>query len=99
VSPPARSPQHNNASDTPWAAVVALKALQTAKTRMHLNVDLRRRLVIAMLNDTLEAVRGSATVGRVLLVCDDQSAAAQLDVKGVDVVSGEPAHDLNSAFA
>ncbi|MDP9406213.1 MAG: hypothetical protein M3O86_06380, partial [Actinomycetota bacterium] len=59
-------------------AIVPLKALSAAKSRLAATVDPvdRRTLVAAMLHGVLAACRGCPRVGDVLLVAGDHDAAA-----------------------
>ena len=66
-----------------WSAVIPQKDLRLAKSRMALPNHRRRRLVVAMLDDTLDAVLGSAAVLRVIIVCDSHNDAPLLSRTGV----------------
>ena len=55
-----------------WSLIIPQKDLRLAKSRMALPDHQRRRLVLAMLDDTLTAVLGSAAVRSAIIVCDNQ---------------------------
>lgn len=81
-----------------WHAIVALKMLTRAKTRLAVPAGTRHDLALAMALDTAIALRQSAVVAGVTLVTPDPAvkiAAASLDV---DVLSDEPGDGLNSAL-
>jgi 2-phospho-L-lactate guanylyltransferase len=86
------------------AVVIAVKELSAAKTRLSPGVDgdARRELVLAMLTDTLAAVR-AAGLDQVVVVSPDMSVAeaartggAHIVVDRGDVLNGDV---LNAAFA
>ena len=82
-----------------WQAIVALKMLRRAKTRLAVPAGTRRDLALAMALDTAIALRRSAVVAGVMLVSPNPAvkiAAASLDV---DVLSDEPGDGLNSALS
>lgn len=86
------------------AVVIAVKELSAAKTRLSPGVDgnARRQLVLAMLTDTLAAVR-AAGLDQVVVVSPDTSVAEAAQASGArtvvdrgDVLNGDV---LNAAFA
>jgi 2-phospho-L-lactate/phosphoenolpyruvate guanylyltransferase len=84
-----------------WAAVIPLKHLAEAKTRLRgaLAGSVHERLVLAMAEDTVAAVRACPCVGEVLVVTDDTAAAAALARYGTRVIPDAPAAGLNAAVA
>jgi len=81
-----------------WVAVVPVKRLAAAKTRLRGAVPAVRHeaLVLAMLHDTLAAVRRCAQISRVLVVTDDPAAARVATRAGAERVPDGQA-DLNAA--
>lgn len=83
-----------------WVAVVPVKRLTAAKTRLRgaLPGVPHEALVLAMLADTLAAARGCALVDRVLVVTDDPVAARLAGEAGAERVPDGRA-GLNGALA
>jgi 2-phospho-L-lactate guanylyltransferase len=83
-----------------WVAVVPVKRLAVAKTRLRGTVVEvpHEALVLAMLADTLAAVRSCAAVDRVLVVTDDPAAARLAGEAGAERVP-DGRGDLNAALA
>lgn len=87
-----------------WTLVVPVKVVAQAKTRLagDLSPAERAALVRAMVLDTLSAARGAPTVGRVLVVTDDDLLVAGLPATvgaPVGVVPEPiPARGLNAAI-
>ena len=68
----------SSASDV--GVIIAVKKLSAAKTRLAplLSVDIRERIVLAMLADTISAVRGVADVTSVTVVTPDTAAVSMV---------------------
>ncbi len=87
-------------SASAWA-IVPVKNLASAKGRLApaLSPVLRRRLVLAMLEDVMATLRASPGIGRVLVVTRDREVA-QLAARRGAAVAEEPIDaDLNAAVA
>jgi 2-phospho-L-lactate guanylyltransferase len=71
-----------------WTAVIPVKRLDAAKTRLRGAVPAARHadLALAMVRDTVAAVLSSTSVGEVLVVTDDPAAAAAVTALGARVV-------------
>lgn len=84
----------------PTWAVVPVKALADAKRRLApvLSSDLRRHLVLTMLDDVLTALREVETIDRVLVVTPDPDIAALATAKDTIVLREERAVGLNPAL-
>jgi 2-phospho-L-lactate guanylyltransferase len=82
-----------------WVAVVPVKRLAAAKSRLRGAVDDSRHqdLALAMVRDTLAAVRTCPDVADVLVVTDDAVVTAIALAAGARVVPDEPAAGLNAA--
>lgn len=59
-----------------WTVVMPLKASRRGKSRIDLDPELRRRLVLVMATDTVAAVARARDVVRVLLVVEDAADGA-----------------------
>ncbi|SEM36634.1 2-phospho-L-lactate guanylyltransferase [Streptacidiphilus jiangxiensis] len=80
--------------------VIPLKPPSVGKSRLAPAVGaLRPRLALAFALDTVVAARGCAAVARVVAVCDDEQAGAQLALAGALVIPDSPAAGLNAAVA
>jgi 2-phospho-L-lactate guanylyltransferase len=80
-----------------WGVVVPVKRLELAKTRLApYGEQARQDLALAFAADVVEAARGAA---RVLVVTDDERAAARLAELGADVAPDDPDAGLNPALA
>jgi 2-phospho-L-lactate guanylyltransferase len=84
-----------------WVAVVPIKPLSLAKSRLRGTVPdrLHDRLVLAMAQDTVAAALRCERVGAVLVVTDDARARAALVAAGARWVPDAPRAGLNAAFA
>ena len=82
-------------------AVVPVKSLAEAKSRLSsvLPADLRRRLVLAMLEDVLDALAAVPGIDRTLVVTPDRDVAALSRRKGAGVLEEEAQSDLNAALS
>ena len=87
-------------SGADWTAVIPVKSLSAAKSRLRGAVaDARHEeLALAMVRDTVAAVRACAAVGDVLVVTDDPAAAAAVTALGARAVPDRPAAGLNAAM-
>jgi 2-phospho-L-lactate guanylyltransferase len=83
-----------------WTAVIPVKSLSAAKSRLRGAVaDARHEeLALAMVRDTVAAVRACPAVGDVLVVTDDPAAAAAVAALGARAVPDRPAAGLNAAM-
>ncbi|MFF4653824.1 2-phospho-L-lactate guanylyltransferase [Streptomyces sp. NPDC001380] len=81
-----------------WTVVLPVKPFAAAKSRLAgASCASRRALAHAFFRDTLEAVLGTAAVTRVLVVTDDQEAAAEARYAGAVPVPDRPPAGLNAA--
>lgn len=87
-------------SGADWTAVIPVKNLGAAKSRLRGAVaDARHEdLALAMVRDTVAAVRACAAVGDVLVVTDDPAGAAAVTALGARAVPDRPAAGLNAAM-
>src|SRR5579884_600924 len=69
-----------------WSIVLPVKRLAAAKSRLDLAAADRSRLAGAMAADTVAAALAAPSVGRVVVVSDDELAADLLTRLGADVV-------------
>jgi 2-phospho-L-lactate guanylyltransferase len=92
-------PVYSNSLDGRWTVVVPLKASVRGKSRIKVDPELRRALVLAMAVDTAAAASAAVGVGRVVVVVDDPSDGA--DLVELARVSILPTHrsGLNEALA
>jgi 2-phospho-L-lactate guanylyltransferase len=83
-----------------WTAVIPVKRLSVAKSRLRGAVPDARHaeLALAMVCDTVTAVLAAESVGRLLVVTDDPVAAAAVAGLGARVVPDRPGADLNDAM-
>ncbi len=81
-----------------WGAVLPVKPLRTAKSRLgELGDDVRRDLVVAFLHDTLSAVIGAAATDSVVVVTDDVTLAETARRLGAwSITDGQT--DLNASL-
>ncbi|MCU1674412.1 MAG: cofC [Frankiales bacterium] len=83
-----------------WGLVVPVKRLALAKTRLQAYGDaLRQDLALAFAVDVVTAALAADAVAHVLVVTDDERAAAALAGVGADVVADGPDAGLNPALA
>jgi len=85
--------------------VVPVKPLAKAKSRLRGAADggigeprAHARLAMALLRDTIDAVRAAPAVRRLLVVSSDPVVAAELGVFGIDVAPDGPVSGLNPAY-
>ncbi|GAB1694002.1 NTP transferase domain-containing protein [Krasilnikovia sp. M28-CT-15] len=85
---------------TGWVAVIPVKRLGTAKSRLRGAVAPARHaeLALAMLRDTVAAVLATPAVLELLVVTDDPDAAAAVAELGARAVPDRPAAGLNAAL-
>ena len=86
-----------------WSIVVPAKRLVVAKTRLRpltaaLGAERARRLVLALLADTVAAAVACPAVGEVLVVTDDPAAADVVRPFGARTLADEPDRGLNPAL-
>jgi 2-phospho-L-lactate guanylyltransferase len=82
-----------------WTAVVPVKPVAVAKTRLCLDPALRSRLALAFAVDTVSAVAACAGVCRVIVVTNDPDVSDAVEpLPGVAVVPDEPDAGLNPAL-
>jgi 2-phospho-L-lactate/phosphoenolpyruvate guanylyltransferase len=87
-------------SGADWTAVIPVKSLSAAKSRLRGAVaDARHEdLALAMVRDTVAAVVACSAVGTVLVITDDPAAAAAVTALGARAVPDRPAAGLNAAM-
>lgn len=81
-----------------WAAVVPVKRLSLAKTRLAVADDVRADLALAMAADTVAACLAARLVTTVVVVTDDDRAATAMAALGATVVPDMPDAGLNPAL-
>jgi 2-phospho-L-lactate guanylyltransferase len=83
-----------------WMAVMPVKRLSAAKSRLRGAVPAARHadLALAMVRDTVSAVLAGSAVAELVVVTDDPVAAAAVTALGARVVPDRPAADLNAAM-
>lgn len=99
----APSPPHAAATSrtaVPWVAVVPVKRLERAKTRLEplLAAAARADLALALALDTVDALLRTPAVARVVVVTDDARAAAGAAGLGAAVTPDTPDAGLNPAL-
>ncbi|WP_432836056.1 2-phospho-L-lactate guanylyltransferase [Dactylosporangium sp. CA-092794] len=84
-----------------WVAVVPVKPLRAAKTRLRGAVPeaVHPDLVLAMARDTVAAALACRAVARVVVVCDDPAVCAELTALGAVCLPDAPAAGLNAALS
>jgi 2-phospho-L-lactate/phosphoenolpyruvate guanylyltransferase len=82
-----------------WTAVIPVKRLSAAKSRLRGAVPAARHadLALAMVRDTVSAVVAGSAVAELVVVTDDPEAAAAVAALGARVVP-DPGADLNAAM-
>jgi 2-phospho-L-lactate guanylyltransferase len=83
-----------------WTAVIPVKRLSAAKSRLRGAVPDARHaeLALAMLRDTVTAVLAARAVAELLVVTDDTVAGAAAAGLGARIVPDRPGADLNGAM-
>ena len=82
-----------------WSVLMPVKVLAQAKSRLAgLTGPRRGELALALACDTATAVLACQAVARVIVITDDQVAAAALAALGAHVVPDEPRDGLNAAL-
>lgn len=83
-----------------WTAVIPVKPLIAAKSRLRGAVPAARHaeLALAMVRDTAAAVLAGSAVGELLVVTDDPVVAAEVAGLGARVVPDRPGAGLNAAM-
>jgi len=81
-----------------WA-IIPVKTLERAKQRLApvLPAQVRRELVLAMLQSVLAAAAAAKGLSRILVVTPDQTVAALAPAKGAEVLREARARGLNAA--
>lgn len=84
----------------PTFAIVPVKALDQAKSRLSDRLDraARRRLVLAMLEDVLSALRGCPAVARTIVVTPDPDVTRAAAGLGAEPLVEDATGDLNAAI-
>src|SRR6266545_7116206 len=84
-----------------WLAVVPIKPLTAAKTRLRGAVPdaVHAELVLAMAQDTVAAALACDAVTVVRVVCDDPAVREALAALGAECVPDRPGAGLNAAVA
>ncbi len=83
---------------TPWVAVVPVKALAAAKSRLDAGSDDRRRsLAMAFAVDTVSALRSVPRIRWLVVVCGDPLLEAAVTAPRVEVLPEPPGGGLNEA--
>ncbi len=82
-----------------WSVLLPVKVLARAKSRLaELAGPHRAELALALACDTVAAVRACEAAARVIVITDDQVAAAALRELGAVIVPDEPRDGLNAAL-
>ncbi|MEU4242089.1 2-phospho-L-lactate guanylyltransferase [Actinoplanes sp. NPDC026619] len=83
-----------------WTAVIPVKRLSAAKSRLRGAVPAPRHgeLALAMVRDTVSAVLAGTAVAELIVVTDDTVVAAAVGELGAKVVPDTPAAELNAAM-
>ncbi|WP_433369306.1 2-phospho-L-lactate guanylyltransferase [Actinoplanes sp. CA-142083] len=83
-----------------WTAVIPVKRLSAAKSRLRGAVPAARHadLALAMVRDTVTAVLAGSAVAELVVVTDDPVTAAAVTELGARVVPDRPGADLNEAM-
>lgn len=80
-----------------WTAVIPVKPLQHAKSRLAVAPEARAALARAFALDTVAVALATPSVGAVLVVTDDEQVAADVTSLGAYAVADEPGAGLNAA--
>jgi len=81
-----------------WDVILPQKSLSTAKSRLRLPPGTRSKVAVAMLRDTIEAVRASASVRRIVGVFDSPGDADLLRSAEFDLSVVSTGTNLNEAI-
>lgn len=81
-----------------WCVVVPVKLLHLAKSRLSSYPAQRSALALAFATDTVAAALRTPSVREVVVVTDDETAAARVRALGAEVVGDEPDAGLNPAL-
>jgi 2-phospho-L-lactate guanylyltransferase len=84
--------------DGGWCLVVPVKLLHRAKSRLSSHPSERSALALAFAADTVAAALRAPSVVDVVVVTDDERAAALVSTLGASVVGDEPDAGLNPAL-
>ncbi|MEV4638613.1 2-phospho-L-lactate guanylyltransferase [Actinoplanes sp. NPDC049548] len=87
-------------SEADWVAVIPVKRLSAAKSRLRGAVAdaWHEELALAMVRDTVAAIAACEQVSEVLVVTDDPAAAGAVAALGARAVADSPAAGLNEAM-
>ena len=90
----------DDVAEAQWTAVIAVKRLSAAKSRLRGAVadEWHQELALAMVLDTVTAVLRADRIARLLVVTDDPEAAAAVARLGAEAVPDRPDAGLNAAF-
>jgi 2-phospho-L-lactate guanylyltransferase len=96
----ARGPWQDCGVAMDWTAVIPVKRLGAAKTRLRgaVPADRHADLVLAMVQDTAAAVLACAEIGELVVVTDDRRVARAVAALGARVVPDQPRGGLNEAM-
>ncbi len=81
-----------------WSLIVPVKRLESAKTRLAVDIEARADLAVAMAYDTVTVALSCESVGEVLVVTDDGRAQVALEGLGARVIPDKPDAGLNAAL-
>jgi len=83
-----------------WTAIIPVKRLSAAKSRLRGAVPAARHadLALAMVRDTVSAVLAGSAVAELVVVTDDPEVSAEVAALGARVVPDRPGADLNAAM-
>jgi 2-phospho-L-lactate guanylyltransferase len=80
-----------------WTALVPVKGLGVAKSRLDLPAERRAAIALAMATDVVAAVGAAHAVRRVLVITDDQAARDAVEGQAI-VIADEPGDGLSAAL-
>lgn len=80
-----------------WTAVVPVKSLTVAKSRLALPAEWRAALALAMASDVVTAASRAVTIRRTVVVTDDPDAQRVFEPRAI-VIPDEPAAGLSAAL-
>lgn len=81
-----------------WSLIVPVKRLETAKTRLVVDIEARADLAMAMAYDTVSVALSCDEVLEVVVVSDDDRARRALGDIGARIVADGPDAGLNAAL-
>ena len=92
------SSDSGGARDPSWSAILPVKPLARAKSRLALDVGVRQQLTLAMALDTATAALECPAVGALVVVTDDRRVAEAMRTIGARVTADEPDAGLDAAL-